>query len=113
MAALGEKDEFIKFWEKRLISLLRQRANLSEEDLGYVVTKLSTLKDERFKELVATLIGWGDDERAEMETFCGVALELMKRSRPSAVREATKTVETRFYLRQLQQTTVPPVKKEV
>ena len=50
----------------RMVGLIQQRANLPREDLEYVVEAVAKLKDERLKACVAELIGWGDDERAEL-----------------------------------------------
>jgi len=49
------------------------------------------------------LIGWGDDERAELETFCAIALEVMKQASPSKLREAALRVELRFLMNQPEQ----------
>ena len=61
--------------------------------MEYVVTKLEHMKDERLKTSVATLIGWGDEERAEIETFCAIALEVMRVTPPSRLHAAARLVE--------------------
>ncbi|NDD54220.1 hypothetical protein EBZ39_10155, partial [bacterium] len=53
------------------------------------------LKDARLKACVADLIGWGDEERAEIETFVAIAIEVMKRTNVSKLREAARVVELR------------------
>ena len=82
-----------------MIRLLKERHTLSRDDLEYTVLAATKLKDERLKACVATLIGWGDNERAEIETFVAVALEVFKNTNPSKLREATKTVEIKYLLR--------------
>jgi hypothetical protein len=86
------------FWTRRCKEILQERSSLQRDDLEYIAEVSSKLKDERLKACIATLIGWGDDERAEMETFCAIALEVMGMSSPSKLREATLRVELRFYM---------------
>ena len=74
---------------------------LSREDLEYVVEAVAKLKDERLKGCIAELIGWGDEERAELETFVAVALEIMKTTNPSKLRSATQTVALRTFMKDL------------
>ena len=83
----------------RMIELVQMRANIPHEDLEYLVERIDKLKDERLKSCVAALIGWGDDERAELETFVAVALEVMKKTNPSKLRDATRVVELRYLMR--------------
>ena len=85
----------------RMTEIIQQRASLPREDLEYVVEAVAKLKDERLKACVAELIGWGDEERAELETFIAVAIEIMKTTNPSKVRNATQTVALRTYMRDL------------
>jgi hypothetical protein len=85
----------------RMTEIIQQRASLPREDLEYVVEAVAKLKDERLKACVAELIGWGDEERAELETFVAVAIEIMKTTNPSKVRNATQTVALRTYMRDL------------
>lgn len=80
----------------RMIELLQQRNALSRSDLEYVVETIAKLKDERLKACVAELIGWGDDERAEVETFVSIAIEVMKRTNVSKLRECSRLVELRY-----------------
>jgi len=85
----------------RMTELIQQRASLPREDLEYVVETVAKLKDERLKACVAELIGWGDEERAELETFVAVAIEVMKTTNPSKLRSATQTVALRAYMKDL------------
>jgi hypothetical protein len=62
---------------------------------------VSKLKDERLKAGVAGLVGWGDDDRAELETFFAVAIEVLKTTNLSKIRAAMQTVELRFLMRDL------------
>lgn len=82
----------------RMRELLHQRAALPREDLEYVVDRVSKLKDQRLQECIAELIGWSDDDRAELETFIAIALEVMKRTNVSKLRECARIVELRYYL---------------
>jgi len=82
-----------------MIELLQQRNALSRSDLEYVVETIAKLKDERLKSCVAELIGWGDDERAEVETFCAIAIEVMKRTNVSKLRDCARIVELRYMAR--------------
>lgn len=79
----------------RLKQHLQERNNLSREDLEYLVEKVATLKDERLQSCIATLIGWGDEERAELETFMAVSLQVLRKTRPSVVEDACRVVEIR------------------
>ncbi len=80
-----------------MTELLHDRHSLSQDDLEYVVERVAALKDERLRTCIAELIGWGDAERSEIETFVSVSLELMKKSRPSQIQNAARMV----YIRQL------------
>lgn len=94
------KESVVAFWTERCRSLLQERNNLSRDDLEYTVQAIAKLKDERLKACVAELIGWGDDERAELETFCAISLEVMKQTTPSKLREAALRVELRALMRE-------------
>jgi hypothetical protein len=85
----------------RMTELIQQRASLPREDLEYLVEAVAKLKDERLKACVAELIGWGDEERAELETFVAVAIEVMKTTNPSKLRSATQTVALRTFMKDL------------
>ena len=93
--------EVVRYWTERCRGLLQERNNLSREDLEYTALAVSKLKDPRLKACVGELIGWGDEERAELETFCAIALEVMKQSTPSKLREAALRVELRSLLKEV------------
>ena len=88
---------FVAQQAKRMRELLQERATLPREDLEYVVERVSKLKDERLKACVAELIGWSDDDRAELESFVAIAIEVMQGTTVSKLREAAMKVELRFY----------------
>ena len=62
--------------------------------------KAAQMKDARLQACIATLIGWGDDDRAQLETFCAIALEVMGMCSPSKLREATLRIELKYYMRE-------------
>lgn len=82
-----------------MTDLLQQRAAIPREDLEYLVERVAKLKDERMQSAIAGLIGWGDEERAEIETFVAIAIEVMKKTNVSKLREAAQTVELRYLTR--------------
>lgn len=86
----------------RMTELVQMRANIPREDLEYLVERIDKLKDERLKSCVANLIGWGDDERAELETFIAVAIEVMKKTNPSKLRDAARIVHLRYLMKEVQ-----------
>jgi hypothetical protein len=92
--------DFVAAQADRMYELLRQRAAVSREDLEYVADAVSRLKDPRLKACVADLIGWGDEERAEVETFVAIAIEVMKRTNVSKLRECARVVELRHLVNQ-------------
>lgn len=81
--------------------LLRERATLTQVDLEYVVEAVAKLKDEKLKACIANLIGWGDDERAEVETFVAIALEVLKKTNVSKIQEAARVVHLKFLMKEL------------
>ena len=85
----------------RMHTLLRERATLTQDDLEYVMESAAKLKDERLKSCIAELIGWGDEERAEMETFVAIAIEVLKTTNVSKIRDAARTVELRLLMKEL------------
>jgi hypothetical protein len=92
---------FVAQQAARMQELLQQRAALPREELEYLVERVAKLKDERMQAAVAGLIGWGDDERAELETFIAIAIEVMKTTTVSKLREAAQTVELRYLTKEL------------
>ncbi len=93
--------DFVAEQADRMRELVQQRATLPREDLEYVVEAVAKLKDKRLQACVAELIGWGDEERAEIETFVAIAIEVMKRTNVSKLREAARVVELRYLVREL------------
>ena len=93
------QEAVVMYWTQRCREILQERQSLSRDDLEYTVQTISKLKDERLKSCIAELIGWGDDERAELETFCAIALEAFKLSSPARLREAAMRVEMRYLLK--------------
>jgi hypothetical protein len=93
---------FVAQQANRMRELLHQRATLPREDLEYLVETVAKLKDERLKACVAELIGWGDEDRAEIETFVAIAIEIMKKTNVSKLREAAMTVELRYHMKGLE-----------
>ena len=93
--------DFVAAQADRMKEIIQQRQSLSREDLEYVVEKVATLKDKRLQECVAELIGWGDEERAELETFVAIAIEVMKRTRVSSLRECARIVELRYLVKDM------------
>jgi len=92
---------FVAEQADRMRELVQQRATLPREDLEYVVETVAKLKDKRLQACVAELIGWGDEERAEIETFVAIAIEVMKRTNVSKLREAARVVELRYLVKEL------------
>lgn len=88
--------DFVLEQSRRMKHLVQQRATLEREDLEYVVERVAKMKDARLQECIAELIGWGDDERAEIETFIAIAIEVMKRTNVSKLRECARIVELRY-----------------
>ena len=84
-----------------MTDLLQQRAAIPREDLEYLVERVAKLKDERMQSAIAGLIGWGDEERAEIETFVAIAIEVMKKTNVSKLREAAQTVELRYLTKEI------------
>ena len=92
--------DFVAEQAARMKELLHLRAALPREDLEYVVERVAKLKDTRLQECVGTLIGWGDEERAELETFVAIAIEVMKRTNVSKLRECARIVELKYYVKE-------------
>ena len=94
--------DFVAKQSVRMHELLCLRGALPRDDLEYTVQTVAKLKDERLKACIAELIGWGDQERAEVETFTAIALEVMKRTNVSKLRECARIVELRFLTKKLE-----------
>ncbi len=91
--------DFVAEQARRMTELLQPRGSLSVEDREYAAEKLEKLKDERLQGIFVDLIGWGDDERAEIETFVAIAIEVMKRTNVSKIRDCARIVELRHLLK--------------
>jgi hypothetical protein len=94
--------DFVAEQAARMTDLLQQRSAIPREDLEYLVERAAKLKDERMQSAIAGLIGWGDEERAEIETFIAIAIEVMKKTNVSKLREAAQTVELRYLMKEMQ-----------
>lgn len=92
--------DFVAVQAARMRELLQQRSAIPREELEYLVERAAKLKDDRLQAAIAGLIGWGDDERAEIETFVAIAIEVMKRTNVSKLREAAQTVELRYLIKE-------------
>lgn len=97
---LRPDSNFVAIQAERMRDLLHQRASVPREELEYLVERVAKLKDERLQAAIAGLIGWGDDERAEIETFVAIAIEVMKRTNVSKIREAAQVVELRYLVKE-------------
>jgi hypothetical protein len=89
---------FVATQAARMKELLHRRATLSRDDLEYTARAIAKLKDARLQACVTELIGWGDDERAEIETFVAIAIEVMRYATVSRLRDAARTVELRVLM---------------
>jgi hypothetical protein len=95
------QEELHTYWVKRCTQILQERSNLQRDDLEYTVQAAVKLKDQRLSGCIAGLIGWSDDDRAELETFCAIALEVLRTASSSKVREASRLVEIRCLMKEL------------
>jgi hypothetical protein len=77
------------------------KGNLEREDLEYLMATASKLKDERLKQCIAELVGWGDEERTELETLLSLGFEAMKLCSPSRLREAAMRVSLKYHMKEL------------
>ena len=94
--------DFVTQQARRMQVLLRERGALPPDDLEYVVQSIEKLKDERLKTCIAELIGWGDDERAEIETFVAIAIEVLKKTNVSKIREAARVVNLKVLMKEME-----------
>ncbi len=92
---------FVATQSQRMQYLLRERASLAPDDLEYVVQAVAKLKDEKLKACIADLIGWGDEERAEVETFVAIAIEVLKKTNVSKIQEAARLVHLKVLMKEL------------
>ena len=99
---VGSREYFeslLVYYTNRSTAVMRGRGNLSREDLEYVAQAAEKLKDRRLQECIAELIGWGDDERSELETLLALGFEAMKLCSPSRLREAAMRVSLKYYMK--------------
>ncbi len=99
---VGSREYFeslLVYYTNRSTAIVRGRGNLSREDLEYLAGAASKLKDKRLQECIAELIGWGDEERSELETLLAIGFEAMKLCSPSRLREAAMQVSLKYYMK--------------
>jgi hypothetical protein len=92
-------DALLTYYSNRSTAIVRGRGNLPREDLEYLVQATAKLKDKRLQEGIAELIGWGDEERSELETLLAIGFEAMKLCSPSRLREAAMRVSLKYYMK--------------
>lgn len=85
----------VRFWSDRTRELLQLKGNLDDDEIEYLHKCLGTMKDEKLKNIIAGLIGWGDDERGELETLCAIALEVMAYTPLTIMEQAFRRIELR------------------
>lgn len=99
---VGSREYFeslLVYYTNRSTAIMRGRGNLTRDDLEYLAQAAEKLKDERLKTCIAELIGWGDDERSELETLLAIGFEAMKLCSPSRLREAAMRVSLKYYMK--------------
>jgi len=94
--------DYVAKYSQFVHRLLRERAAIPREELEYLASAADKLKDERLKSAIAGLIGWSDDDRAEIETFFAVAIEVMKDTNLSKIRKAVQTDEIRYLIKDVE-----------
>lgn len=102
-------DALIKHYSVRATWLVHCKGNLERDDLEYLIEVGSKLKDQRLKDCIVGLVGWGDDERAELETLLALGFEAMRLCSPSRLREAATRVGLKYYMKDIPN---EPVKQE-
>lgn len=106
-------DALIKHYAGRATWLVQCKGNLQRDDLEYLMVTASKLKDERLKQCIAELVGWGDEERAELETLLALGFEAMKLCSPSRLREAAMRVSLKYHMKELMNVQPPePVPRD-
>jgi hypothetical protein len=99
---VGSREYFeslLVYYTNRSTAIMRGRGNLTRDDLEYLAQATEKLKDQRLKQCIAELIGWGDDERSELETLLALGFEAMKLCSPSRLREAAMRVSLKYYMK--------------
>lgn len=102
-------DALIKHYSVRATWLVQCKGNLERDDLEYLIEVGSKLKDQRLKDCIVGLVGWGDEERAELETLLALGFEAMRLCSPSRLREAATRVGLKYYMKDIPN---EPVKQE-
>lgn len=102
-------DALIKHYSVRATWLVQCKGNLERDDLEYLIEVGSKLKDQRLKDCIVGLVGWGDDERAELETLLALGFEAMRLCSPSRLREAATRVGLKYYMKDIPN---EPIKQE-
>lgn len=102
-------DALIKHYSVRAMWLVQCKGNLERDDLEYLIEVGSKLKDQRLKDCIVGLVGWGDEERAELETLLALGFEAMRLCSPSRLREAATRVGLKYYMKDIPN---EPVKQE-
>lgn len=103
-------DALIKHYSVRATWLVHCKGNLERDDLEYLIEVGSKLKDQRLKDCIVGLVGWGDDERAELETLLALGFEAMRLCSPSRLREAATRVGLKYYMKDIPNE--QPIKQE-
>lgn len=80
-------------WTARMNALVMQRNNLTDAELQDLMQRVDKLRDDTLKGYIATLVGWGDLERAELAFFIQLAQRCMAEMRPSKLRQIVETIE--------------------
>lgn len=99
---VGSREYFeslLVYYTNRSTAIMRGRGNLPREDLEYLAEAAAKLKDKRLQSCIAELIGWGDEERSELETLLAIGFEAMKLCSPSRLREAAMRVSLKYYMK--------------
>jgi hypothetical protein len=91
-----QREAAFMYWSRRAPQMLNQKVRPPREDLEYVAQQLEKMKDERFKGIIANMLAWDDDDRAELETLVYGCLQLLKSSPPAAIRDAFRILEMRY-----------------
>jgi hypothetical protein len=102
-------DALIKHYSVRATWLVHCKGNLERSELEYLIEVGSKLKDQRLKDCIVGLVGWGDDERAELETLLALGFEAMRLCSPSRLREAATRVGLKYYMKDIPN---EPIKQE-
>lgn len=99
---VGSREYFeslLVYYTNRSTAIMRGRGNLSRDDFEYLVKTADKIKDKRMQECIAEMIGWGDNERSELETLLAMGFEAMKLCSPSRLREAAMRVSLKYYMK--------------